>query len=147
MKPSLNGLADLKHTRCLNNGRLPLPFGKLGSFGAVGVNTGKSFSVFVKNRNLPMFVPAPILSQPKQGGTSTLSSNNAGAKGKGQRNRSARQAIPSRVLLISFQQPVETPDQPRGQDALCVPRTVQRQTQSVLVRSQDPPFYKWKPSI
>ena len=58
MKPSLNGLADLKHTRCLNDGRLPLPFGKLGSFGAVGVNTGKSFSVFVKNRNLPMFMLA-----------------------------------------------------------------------------------------
>jgi hypothetical protein len=51
-------LADLKHARCLNDGRFPLPFSKFSGFGTVGVNTSKFFSVFIKNRNLPVFVLA-----------------------------------------------------------------------------------------
>ena len=51
-------LADLKHARCLNDGRFPLPFSKFSGFGTVGVNTSKFFSVLIKNRNLPVFVLA-----------------------------------------------------------------------------------------
>jgi hypothetical protein len=59
--PVLCCLADLKHARRLNDGRLPLPLGKLGSFGTVRVNTGKFLAVFVKNRNLPVLVLAPLV--------------------------------------------------------------------------------------
>ena len=52
---------DLQHTRCLNNGRLPLPFGKFGGLCAVGIYAGKPLTVFVKNGNLPMFVFAPFV--------------------------------------------------------------------------------------
>jgi len=41
-------LADLKHACCLDDRRLPLPFSKLGSLGAVGVNTSKFLPVFIK---------------------------------------------------------------------------------------------------
>ncbi len=51
-------LADLKHARCLNDGRFPLPFSKFSGFGTVGVDTSKFFSVLIKNRNLPVFVLA-----------------------------------------------------------------------------------------
>jgi hypothetical protein len=64
VNPALCGLADLKHARCLDDWRLPLPLGKLGSFGAVGINTGESLTVFVENCNLPVFMLAPsVLSQ------------------------------------------------------------------------------------
>src|SRR6266699_3398495 len=57
--PVLCCLAGLKHARCLNDGRLPLPLSKLGSLGMVRVNTAKFLAVFVKNRNLPVFVLSP----------------------------------------------------------------------------------------
>jgi hypothetical protein len=55
---ALFDLADLKHARCLYDGRFPLPFSELGGFGTVCINTGKFLSVFVKNRNLPVLVLA-----------------------------------------------------------------------------------------
>jgi hypothetical protein len=113
-------LAYLEHARCLDDRRLPLPFSKFGSFGAVGVNTSKFLPVFVKNRNLPMLVlaapvlpqlgafsffqcfsPRPILSQLKRVRTSTVSSNNVRATGKGQETYLARHAIPSRLPAAS----------------------------------------------
>ena len=51
-------LADLKHARSFNDGRLPLPLSELGGFGAVCINTSKFLSVLVKNRHLPMLVLA-----------------------------------------------------------------------------------------
>ena len=59
--PVLCCLADLKNARCLNDGRLPLAFSKLGSFGTVSVNAAKFLTVFVKNRNLPVFVLSPLV--------------------------------------------------------------------------------------
>ena len=105
-------LADLKHACCLDDRRFPLPFSKLGSLGAVGVNTSKFLPVFIKNRNLPMLMlaapvlaqlgpfsffqccyPRPILSQLKRVRTSTDSSNNAGTTGKRQEIGSSRQVL------------------------------------------------------
>ena len=54
-------LTDLKYPRCPDNGRLPLPFGKFGGFCAVGIYTTEPLTVFVKDRNLPVLVLAPLV--------------------------------------------------------------------------------------
>ena len=52
---------NLQHARCLNNGRLPLPFGKFRGLCAVCINAGKPLTVFVKNGNLPVFMLPPFV--------------------------------------------------------------------------------------
>jgi hypothetical protein len=110
-------LADLKYACCLDDRRLPLPFSKFGSLGAVGVNTSKFLAVFIKNRNLPMlmlaapvlaqlgafsffqcFSPRPILSQLKRVRTSTVSSNNVRTTGSGKKSAaSAHQSLQANI--------------------------------------------------
>jgi hypothetical protein len=55
------GLPDLQHPRRLNDRRLPLPFGKFGRFGPVGVYASEPFAILVKDGDLPVFMFAPLV--------------------------------------------------------------------------------------
>jgi len=61
MPNSSMGSPDLQDTRCLNDRRLPLAIGKFDGLGAVRVDTGEPFAVFVKHGNLPVLMLAPLV--------------------------------------------------------------------------------------
>src|ERR1700732_3600181 len=55
------GLPDLQHTRSLNDWRLPLAIGKFDGLGAVRIDAGEPFAIFVKYGHLPVLMFAPLV--------------------------------------------------------------------------------------
>lgn len=53
--------AYLQHPGGLDHRRLALAFGKLRSFGVIGIYAGKPLTVFVKHSDLPMLVFSPFI--------------------------------------------------------------------------------------